>query len=68
MLQAILKYLAALKNFLNKLNAICERVCMEILKDEYYTELRNTTTNHNDHNNLPLSNVKVIKEIMKVMI
>ena len=32
------------KNFLNKLDATCEQVCMETSKDKYYTEIQKTLT------------------------
>ena len=63
------------KNFLNKLDATCEQVCMSTQKDtelpkyqqastensreKHYTELCNTKTNFNDNNNTTLSNVKI---------
>ena len=41
------------KNLLNKLYAMCERVCMETPRDKYYTELFRTITDCNNRNDAP---------------
>ena len=47
------------KNFLNKIDATCEYVCMETSKDKYYSEMCITLTNYNDRNNTPLFNANI---------
>ena len=47
------------KNFLNDFDATCERACMETSNNKYYTEMFNTLTDNNDHNNTPLSNKNI---------
>ena len=54
------------KNFLNNIDAACERACVETSKDKYYTEMRDTLTDYNDRNNTPLSNAKIREAIRKV--
>ena len=47
------------KNTLNKHDSTCEWACMATSKYKYYTEMCNTLTNYNDHNNTPLSNANI---------
>ena len=55
----ILNYSSVVKNFLNKLYSTCEQACIKILNDKYYTIFFNIITNYNDHNNTPLSYMKI---------
>ena len=36
-------------------------------KENYYTELSNTIKTFNDNNNTPLSNVRILEAILRVM-
>ena len=55
------------KNFLKNIDATCERACMATLKYNYYTEMCNSLTDYNNHNNTPLFNTKILEAIRKVM-
>ena len=55
------------KNILNKIDATCERACMENPRDKYYTELFRTITYCNDSNSAPLSNENIRYAIHRVI-
>ena len=55
------------KNLLNGIDDTYERACMATPRDRYYTEMFNTLTGYNDLKNIPLSNVKIREEILKVI-
>ena len=40
---------------------------MATLRDSYYTEIFKTLTDYNDRENTPLSNVKILEAIHKVI-
>ena len=44
-----------------------QRACIPNLKENYHTELYNTITNLNEHNNTPLSIVKIQGAALRVM-
>ena len=44
-----------------------EQACMVATKDKYYTNMMETIVYYNDHNNAPLSNEKLWKEVSRVM-
>ena len=52
---------------MNTVDATCEQACMSTSKDGYYTEMCNTVTDYNDHNNNSLSNEKIREAISNVM-
>ena len=44
------------KNILNRLDATCERECMENSRDKYYMEMLRTINDYNGRNDAPLLN------------
>ena len=66
MQQAILNY-SSVVNFPEKIDAMCEQVCMESLKDKYYIELFNTIANYNYFNNTQLFIVNIWEAILLFM-
>ena len=46
------------ENILNKIDATCERFCMETSRGKYYTKIYKTPIDYNYRNDAPLSNEK----------
>ena len=55
------------KDFLNRLDATCERVCKATQIDKYYTKMYETLVYYNYRKDAPLSNEKIIQAIHKVI-
>ena len=56
------------KNILNRIDATCERLCMETPRDKYYMELYRTIKYCNDRNGAPLSNDNIRDVMNRVII
>ena len=55
-------------NILNILDVTYERACMATQKEKYYMTLVKTLIDHNDRQNLPLSNEKLRQSVSTVMV
>ena len=47
------------KNFLNRLDDICEQACMATSRNRYYKGIFGTLTDYNDRKNTTLSNANI---------
>ena len=55
------------KYFFNNLDTMYEHACMENVKNDYWTEMYDVITNYNVRNHTPLSNLKIIEAIDKLI-